>query len=361
MQKNNDELTKAAEDIRKEESYGGFQYKHNYDEYKKELIEKQVKKQGRRLNVLIYVGFAVLLAAISILIVDTVLKTKGSSFTELLSGRSSVTAIHHKSELSEKAIADLSSRYTVTINADGKTGSGIVITEDGYIATCYSLLKDAASVNVTVKSGSVCSAVLTGYDETCNTAVLKIESSSAVSAAEIGYSRTLEAGQDVYCVTSPFSSLLKMSVTAVGDTMIINTEPGCDICGSPLINSYGQVVGLCSENSGEVLHMDSILPSVKRMLNGSSVSLTVSEAPVYINKLEVYVESVTEKQAQIYRIPVGCFVTSVHSSDQFKKGDIIVEVNNKPTPDPDTLSSALCDGAMIRVYRNNSYTEFTID
>ena len=33
MQKNNEELNKAAEDIRKEESYGGFQYKHNYDEY----------------------------------------------------------------------------------------------------------------------------------------------------------------------------------------------------------------------------------------------------------------------------------------------------------------------------------------
>ena len=107
MQKNNEELTKAADDIRKEESYGGFQYKHNYDEYKKELIEKQVKKQGRWLNVLIFIGFAVLLAALAVLIADTVLKTKGSSFSEFLSGRSVAVSIHHKSELSEKAISDL--------------------------------------------------------------------------------------------------------------------------------------------------------------------------------------------------------------------------------------------------------------
>ena len=229
MQKNNDELIKAAEDIRKEESYGGYQYKHNYDEYKKELIEKQVKKQGRWLNVLIFVGFAVLLTALAILITDTVLKTKGSSFAEFISGRSAAAAIHHKSELSEKAIADLSSRYTVTVEADGKTGAGIFITEDGYIATCYSLIKDASSVSVTVKGGSGGTAVLSGFDESCDTAVLKIQPSSSVSAAEIGYSRTLEAGQDVYCITSPFSSLVKMSVKVSDDGMYISTEPGCDV------------------------------------------------------------------------------------------------------------------------------------
>ena len=147
MQKNNDELMKAAEEIRREESYGGFQYKHDYDEYKKKLIEKQVKKQGAWLTGLIIVGFIVLLLCVAILITDTVLKTKGSSFTELLRGSSATSSIPHKSELTEKAINDLSSRYTVTVNADGKTGAGIVITEDGYIATCYSLIKNAPSGN----------------------------------------------------------------------------------------------------------------------------------------------------------------------------------------------------------------------
>jgi S1-C subfamily serine protease len=361
MQKNNEELNKAAEDIRKEESYGGFQYKHNYDEYKKELIEKQVKKQGRRLNVLIFIGFAVLLSALAVLITDTVLKTKGSSFAELFSGSSAASSIPHKSELSEKAIGDLSSRYTVTVDADGKTGAGIVITEDGYIATSYSLLKTASSVNVTVKNGSVMKAALTGYDEAYDTAVLKVEPSADLVAAEIGLSRTLEPGQNVYCVTSPFSSLLKMSVTGSDDGLYIITEPGCDVCGSPLLNSYGQVVGLCSDRSGRVIHMDSIMTSIKKMLNGSSASITVSDAPVYISILDVYVEAVTEKQAKIYKIPVGCFVTSAHDSHQFKRGDIITEVNNKPVTDPDLLSSALSDGAVIRLYRNNSYIELTLE
>ena len=361
MQKNNEELTKAADDIRKEESYGGFQYKHNYDEYKKELIEKQVKKQGRWLNVLIFIGFAVLLAALAVLIADTVLKTKGSSFSEFLSGRSVAVSIHHKSELSEKAISDLSSRYTVTVEADGKVGAGIAITEDGYIATCYSFLKNSSSVSVTVKSGSVLKAAVAGYDESCDTAVLKIDPTAELSVAEIGYSRTLEPGQNVYCVTAPFSSLIKMSVTDAESGMYIITEPGCDVCGSPLLNSYGQVVGICSDESGRVMHMDTMMKSIKKMLNGSSASIVVSEAPVYISRLDLYVEAVTEKQAAIYKIPVGCFVTSDHTSYQFKRGDIITEVNNKSVSDPDSLSAALCDGAIIRLYRNNSYIELTLE
>lgn len=361
MQNNDKKLTKAAEELRKEESYGGFQYKHNYDEYKKELIEKQVKKQGVWLNVLIFAGFIVLLLALAVLITDTILKTKGSSFAELFNKSATVTAIPHKSELTEKAIGDLSSRYTVIVEADEKTGAGIVITEDGYIATCYDLLKDADSVSVTVKSGEKYPAVLKGYDEKCKTAVLKIEPSIQLYTAEIGYSRTLEAGQNVYCAKSPSSSLLKTGVIASDDSLYIKTEPGCDVCGAPLINSYGQVVGICSEESGSVMHMDSILPSIKKLINGSSASLTVSDAPVYIGMLDLYVEGVTAKQAEIYKIPVGCFVTTVHDSQQFNRGDIIVEVNNKPITDPDSLNSALCDGAMIKLYRNNSYIELTLD
>ena len=361
MQKNNEELKKAAEEIRREESYGGFQYKHNYDEYKKELIKKQVRKQGAWLTVLIAVGFVVLLLCVAVLITDTILKTKGSSFSELLRGGSAASAIPHKSELTEKAINDLSSRYTVTVSANGKTGAGIVITEDGYVASCYSLIKGAPSVNITLKSGNSCEASVTGYDEASDTAVLKIDSSANLTAAEIGYSRTLETGQGVYCLTSPFSSLLEMTVTSADDGLFIGTEPGCDVCGAPLLNSYGQVVGLCSETPGKVLHMDSVMKSIKTMLNGSASSLTVSDAPVYISALDVYVESVTQKQADLYKIPKGCFITTVHDSKQFKRGDIIVEVNNRSVPDTDTLIYALSSGARIRVYRNNSYIELTIE
>ena len=268
MQKNNEEqIESVEEDVTKEASYGGFQYKHNYDEYKKELIEKQVKKQGRWLNVLICVGFAVLLSALAVLITDTVLKTKGSSFAELLNGGSSTADIPNKSELTEKAISDLSSRYTVTVTAGEKTGAGIVITKDGYIATCYSLVKNAAVIEVTFKNGKNYGASVAGYDEDCDTAVLKIEASADLTAAEIGYSRLLEPEQTVYCAPSPGSSLIKMSVTSSDDVLYINTEPVCDVCGAPLLNTYGQVVGICSDQPGRVLHMDSMLPFIKKVLN----------------------------------------------------------------------------------------------
>lgn len=268
MQKNNEEQIEAVEeDVSKEESYGGFQYKHNYDEYKKELIEKQVKKQGRLFNVLIFVGFAVLLLALAVLITDTILKTKGSSFAELFNGGSSAADIQNKNELTEKAISDQSGRYTVTVKVDGKDGAGIVITKDGYIASCYSLVKDASSVEVTFKNGKSYDAAIAGYDEECDTAVLKIEAPADLTAAEIGYSRLLEPGQTVYCAPSPSSSLIKMTVTSSEDALHIFTEPVCDVCGAPLLNTYGQVVGICSDQPGRVLHMDSMLPFIKKVLN----------------------------------------------------------------------------------------------
>ena len=268
MQKNNEEQIKEAEEeIRKEESYGGFQYKHNYDEYKKELIEKQVKKQGRWLNVLICVGFAVLLLALAVLITDTILKTKGSSFAELFSGGSSSANPSSKSELTEKSIADLSARYTVTIKAGNKTGAGFIITKDGYIATSLSLLKDAPFLEISFMTGTSYSLSVVGYDTDCGVAVLKVDYPGSLTAAEIGYSRLLDAGQTVYCSSSPSPSVIKMSVTSCDDSLYIFTEPVCDVCGAPIINKYGQVVGICSDEPGRVIHMDSMLPFIKKMLN----------------------------------------------------------------------------------------------
>lgn len=277
MQKNNEELLKAEFDIRREESYGGYQYKHNYDEYKKELIKKQVRKQGAWLTAIIIISFTVLILCITVLITDTVLKTKGSSFAALFGGDPQSLRSHDNNDLAEKAIDDISSQYTVAITADERTGAGIIITKDGYIATCYSLVKSVSDIRVTLKNGSVCEAVMAGYDETCDTAVLKIEAPTVLTTADIGYSRTLVAGQDVYCKDSPAASILKLKITSSNDTTFINTEPGCSVCGAPVINSHGQVVGICTARSGKVLHMDTMFPFIKKMLDTSSKTLSIKK------------------------------------------------------------------------------------
>ena len=74
MQNNEDDLNKA-ESTPKEESYGGFQYKHNYDEYKKELMEKQKRTRGSAvLTVLLIIGLVVLFLCLGAYIADTILQ-----------------------------------------------------------------------------------------------------------------------------------------------------------------------------------------------------------------------------------------------------------------------------------------------
>jgi len=360
MQNNNiEELETTA--AHKEESYGGFQYKHNYDEYKKELMEKQKRTRGKTvLTVIILIGFVLLLLFFSAFIADTILKTKGSSLSAFLLRKTSTAAVTpNKTELNKQQIDEISSKYTVTVSADGGDGTGVILTADGYIVTSYSLADSTSTVLVKIKDKSYAAALI-GTSPENGIAVYKI-SATGLSSAEIGYSRLLEKGQEVFSKPAEDKDLLELVIYDATDNTIIKTEPKCVNPGAPLINSYGEVVGIVSDENGSVLHMDSLLPVIKKMLKDDSASISVSKSPVFISSLGIYVESVSEKQSEVFKIPVGCFVSSVRSSDQFEKGDIITEINGKAVTDVNTLKDTLVSGCKVKVYRNNGYVEFTLD
>lgn len=358
MQNNNIEDLNKAESTPKEESYGGFQYRHNYDEYKKELMEKQKRtRKSIVLSVLLIIGLVVLILCLGAYIADTILKTKGSSLSAIFQSSSAVSTIPHKSELTESKINELSEKYTVTVTAGAENGAGIILTEDGYIATSYSLIKDHADFFVKI-NGKEHKASLIGSDNEGDTAVIKVEL-TGLTAAEIGYSRALERGQEVYCKQGDKGELGSLVVYDATDALKIITEPKCFVPGAPLINSYGQVVGMVSDKSGTSCHLDAILPFIKKMLSDNA-SITVSRSPVFISALGIYVESVSEKQSEIYKIPLGCFVTSAHSSDVFVKGDIIVSVEDEEITTSEELTRLVKSGSVVKVYRNNSYIELTV-
>ena len=359
MQNNNIEELEAVKG--KEESYGGFQYKHNYDEYKKELMDKQKRTRGSIvLAVVIIIGFVVLLLCLSAFIADTILKTKGSSLSAFLHGGTPAAVIPTKTELSKSEIDEIASKYTVSVSSGSGEGTGIILTVDGYIATSYKLINGASALTVGI-NGKTYNATLVGSSQQENTAVLKIDAGSlSLTTAEIGYSRMLIQGQEVYCKPFADKELIGLTISDASDSAIIVTEPKCVCPGAPLINSYGQVVGLVSDESGNVLHMDSLLPQIKKLLKDDSTSISVSKSPVFISALGIYVESVSEKQAEVFKIPRGCFVSFVKSSDQFKKGDIIVEIDGSAVTDVNTLQQVISAGCKVRVYRNNAYTEFTM-
>lgn len=235
----------------------------------------------------------------------------------------------------------------------------MVLTENGYIATCASLIGDSDEVNVVLPDGTSAKAAVAGIEPSCDLCVLKTDA-SGLKHAELGYSRALVSGQRAYCRSASSSSLEKVEIISQNSSSFIEIKPKYEAAGAALINQYGHVVGVISSRSGKPVHMDVLLPYIKTMI-GSSSSLLITHTPVYIELLDVYVENVTAKQSDLYKLPEGCFVTSAGASSQLKKGDIIVEVNGTAVPDTEALLAVTGTGFEVRIYRGNSYTEVTVN
>lgn len=154
-------------------------------------------------------------------------------------------------------------RSTVTVVAteDGisaSIGTGVILTEDGYILTNTHVIEDSKSCSVLLSTGQKLEAKLVGYDADRDIAVLKVAGEN-LPAAAIGKSGELSVGDTVYAIGNPLGlelrgtltdgivSAINRDVDVKGRTMtLIQTNaainPGNS--GGPLINVYGEVVGI---------------------------------------------------------------------------------------------------------------------
>lgn len=141
-------------------------------------------------------------------------------------------------------------------------GSGIILSEDGYIATNNHVVKNAKSIQVHLSSGDLYEAELVGADELSDLAVIRIKprNNEKFPAAELGDSDQLEVGELAVAIGNP-SGTLEGSVTAgiisalersinVGglEMNVLQTDAPINSgnSGGALLNSYGEVIGINS-------------------------------------------------------------------------------------------------------------------
>lgn len=147
------------------------------------------------------------------------------------------------------------------------SGSGFILDMDGHIVTNSHVVRDAQEILVTFADGYVTSAELMGNDDYSDLAVIKVDPTSApLVPAELGDSNTLQVGQRVIAIGNPFgldgsmtvgivsalgrslpsAQLLDPSYSRYSNPSIIQVDaavnPGNS--GGPLLNSYGQVIGI---------------------------------------------------------------------------------------------------------------------
>ena len=137
-------------------------------------------------------------------------------------------------------------------------GTGVIMSADGYIVTNFHVVEGGESCDVLLSNNYRCEAKIVGYDQENDLAVLKVEETE-LPAAEFGSSDLLSVGDKAYAIGNPLGlklrgtltdgiiSAINRDVDVDGVTMTLiqtNAALNSGNSGGPLINQYGQVVGI---------------------------------------------------------------------------------------------------------------------
>lgn len=231
------------------------------------------------------------------------------------------------------------------------TGTGIIMSEDGYILTNAHVVDGATDISVVLSKeleSEQLKAELIGADTQTDIAVLKVDK-SGLPAAEFGTSSEMVVGEAAIVIGNPLGFELSGSVTAGivsaldrelviedREMNLIQTDASINSgnSGGPLINSYGQVVGITSakinttygEGLGFAIPIDDAMPIVDDLLKYGYVK----GRPL----LGISGENVTEIYSQYYGIPQGFIVRSVTEGSAaddagIRVGDIVIGINGQ--------------------------------
>ena len=240
------------------------------------------------------------------------------------------------------------------------SGSGFILTDDGYIVTNYHVVEGATELTVTTHDGTEYSAELKGKDATNDVAVLKVEGEN-MPAVTLGSSHDLVIGDMVAAIGNPLGKLsatqtigyvsgINREVSTGGVTTISMIQTDAAInpgnSGGPLINEYGQVIGINSsrlssssyDGIGFAIPINDALPVVEDLIQYGYVTGRV--------KLGITYYPISEVVAAMSGYTPGLLVYSVDTSmDVYAKGiragDIITEMDGQPVTSKDDIQLVL--------------------
>lgn len=265
-------------------------------------------------------------------------------------------------------------------------GSGIIMSEDGYIITNAHVVEGATSLKVMTSDGETYEAQLIGSDTVTDLAVVKIDA-TGLTAAEFGSSEDLRVADKVMAIGNPGGHELSSSVTigyvsalnraiannTTGYTMeYIQTDaainPGNS--GGALINEYGQVVGINSakisatgyEGLGFAIPIDTAQPIISDLIQYGYVK---DRAVLGISGQ--FIDSMT---GRFYGLPQGEYVAQLNSSEAqasgLQVGDVITAIDGQQLDSESTLRSAILskkpgDTVTLQVYRSSTQQSATVE
>lgn len=272
-----------------------------------------------------------------------------------------------------------------SVRGGTQTGTGFVISEDGYIVTNAHVIEDYLSVMIVDGDLNEYEAEVIGYDSMTDIAVLKADlEDKEMIPVEFGKSSDLRIGELAIAIGNPLGfdlygtmstgiiSGLNRTVTIEDNTMnLLQTSATINNgnSGGPLIDAYGRVIGITSakvdttygENLGFAIPIDEALPIVESLIRFGYIPGRPS--------IGITGQNITELMSFYYRMPKGVYVFAVSEGSGADKagiraGDIIIAIQGESITTNDELSEIknqykVGDTVTLTIYRGGE--NFDVD
>lgn len=276
------------------------------------------------------------------------------------------------------------------------TGSGIIISKDGYIITnnhvvstesssSYYTIKEASKMTVTLYNDTKeYEATIIGTDPYTDLAVIKIDSSNLeLTPATLGNSENVKVGEFAMAIGCPLGLEITVTsgiISAVNRT--VSSDDGAEYnciqtdaainsgnSGGALVNSNGEVIGINTlklsgtgvEGMGFAIPISSTVDVIEQLIEFKTVKrpyIGISGVPV------------DENTAKRYNLPNGVYVYTVEKNSPaeaagIQKGDVITKIGDTEVKSVNELNKArntykIGDTVSLTVYRDGNTTEFPV-
>ncbi len=245
------------------------------------------------------------------------------------------------------------------------SGSGFILSAEGYVVTNYHVVQDATAIDVILHDGSEHAAETVGFDSSNDLAVLKLkEAVEGLKPAALGSSSALNIGDMVVAIGNPLGELA--STQTVGyvsgidrevttDNTIINMiqtdaaiNPGNS--GGPLFNMYGQVIGITTAKYSGTTGSGASIEGIGFAIPIDDISGMIADLVDYGYVTGAYlgvtVQNMDPASADLYGLPTGAYVVSVVEGGSAHKAgvqakDIIIDLGGHKVGSINDLTRAL--------------------
>ncbi len=292
----------------------------------------------------------------------------------------SVENVPQTGGLSYQEVYEKTIDSVVSVTCDTGTGTGVVLSANGYIVTNCHVIEGASSVEVLLSDNRQLIAQVIGFDAISDLAVLRVDATD-LKPAEFGDDANLRVGDAVAAIGDPLgidfrgtmtdgiiSAINRDVMTEHGPMTLIQTNAALNSgnSGGPLLNCYGQVIGINTlkisdkADTAGVEGLGFAIPSsaVKRVVDQLIAQGYVSGRPSW----DFEGDAVSELEQRWYRLPAGILVTYIRvggcaQEAGLARGDVILSIDGISVTETDTLNALLYsynagDTIVLKVYRS---------